>query len=76
MNRLRKWFTVLVVPAALILFASFLAAQGPPSNPCADACLQAYLNAVKACDGNPTCLANAREAAQTCLGLCGVLPPR
>lgn len=48
MDRLRKRFVVLVVPVALILFASFLAAQGPP-NPCVNACWQAYTDAVKAC---------------------------
>lgn len=74
MDRLRKQFVMLVVPAALILFASLLAAQGPP-NPCANACWQTYLDAVHACHGNPTCLAAARAAAQACVQGCG-LPPR
>jgi len=69
MDRLRKRFVMLVVPAALILFATFLAAQGPP-NPCANACWQNYTNAVKACNGNPTCLAAARAAALACVQGC------
>ena len=71
MDRLRKRFVMLVVPAALILFATFLAAQGPP-NPCANACWQNYTNAVKACNGNPTCLAAARAAALACVQGCGL----
>ena len=74
MDRLRKRVVVLVVPAALILFASFLAAQGPPKQ-CLDVCRQNYTNAVKACNGNPTCLAAARAAALACVQSCG-LPPR
>jgi hypothetical protein len=34
MDRLRKRFVMLVVPVTVILFASFLLAQGPP-NKCA-----------------------------------------
>ena len=75
MDRLKKRFVVLFSLVGLIFFASFLAAQGPP-NPCANACWQAYLNKVADCRGNPTCLANAREVARTCLGNCGFLPPR
>ena len=75
MDRLRKWFVMLVVPVALILFASFLAAQGPP-NPCANACWQAYLNAVKACHGDAACLAAARAAAEACVNGCNLKPPR
>jgi hypothetical protein len=71
MDRLRKRFVMLVVSVALILFASFLAAQGPP-NPCANACWQTYTNAVKACNGNPTCLAAARAAALACVQGCGL----
>ncbi len=71
MDRLRKRFVILVVPVTLILFASFLAAQGPP-NPCANACWQTYTNAVKACNGNPTCLAAARAAALACVQGCGL----
>ena len=71
MDRLRKRFVMLVVPVALILFGSFLAAQGPP-NPCANACWQTYTNAVKACNGNPTCLAAARAAALACVQGCGL----
>ena len=74
MNRPKKRFVMLLVPGALILFATFLAAQGPP-NPCANACWQTYTNAVKACNGNATCLANARTAAVKCVQGCG-LPPR
>jgi hypothetical protein len=69
MERLRKRFLIFVVPLALILFASFLAAQGPP-NPCANACWQTYANAVKACNGDPACLAKARAAALSCVQGC------
>ena len=69
MDSPRKRFVMLVVPAALILFASFLAAQGPP-NACANACWQTYTNAVKACNGDPTCLAKARAAALACVQGC------
>jgi hypothetical protein len=74
MERLRKQFVMLLVPAVLILFAAFLAAQGPP-NPCANACWEAYRNAVIACHGDAACLANARAAAEACVQGCG-LPPR
>ncbi len=47
MDRLRKRFVMLVVPVALILFASLVVAQGPP-NSCANACWQAYTDAVRA----------------------------
>ena len=73
MDGLRKRFVMLVVPVALILFASFLAAQGPPG--CANACWQAYTDAVKACRGDPACLAKARADALACVQGCG-LPPR
>ena len=73
MDRLRKWFVMLVVSAALILFASFLAAQGPP-NSCLSGCRQAHTNAVKACHGDQACLAAARVAALACVQ--GCTPPR
>ena len=69
MDKLRKRFVMLVVPVALILFASFLAAQGPP-NTCLNAYRQTYTNAVKACHGDPTCLAAARAAALACVQGC------
>jgi hypothetical protein len=74
MNRRKNRFVMLSCSLTLILFASFLAAQGPP-NPCANACWQAYLNAVHACHGDAACLANARAAALACVQGCG-LPPR
>jgi hypothetical protein len=74
MDRPKKQFVILLVPAALILFAAFLAAQGPP-NPCANACWQAYRNAVIACHGDAACLAAARAEAEACIQGCG-LPPR
>ena len=73
MDKLGKRFVMLVVSAALILFASFLAAQGPPG--CANACWQAYTNKVKTCHGDQACLAAARAAALACVQGCG-LPPR
>jgi len=69
MDRLRKRFVMLVVPVALVLFASFLAAQGPPG--CANVCWQKYTSDVKACHGDPTCLAAARAAALACVQGCG-----
>ncbi len=69
MERLRKRFVMLVVPVALILFASFLAAQGPP-NPCANKCWQDYTDAVKGCNGDPVCLAAARAKALACVQGC------
>ena len=74
MDRQRKRLVMLLVPAALILFAAFLAAQGPPSS-CANACWRNYTSAVKACHGDPSCLANARAAALACVQGCD-LPPR
>jgi hypothetical protein len=53
-DRLRKRFVTLTFPVALILFASFLAAQGPPG--CANVCWQKYTCDVKACHGDPGCL--------------------
>jgi hypothetical protein len=69
MDRPRKRFVMLVVPVALILFASFLAAQGPP-NLCANARWQNYTSAVKACHGDPVCLLKARTAALACVQSC------
>ena len=74
MDRLKTRFVMLLVPAALILFAAFLAAQGPP-NPCANACWEAYRNAVITCHGDAACLAKARATAEACVQGCG-LPPR
>jgi hypothetical protein len=71
MERLRKRFIMLLVPGALFLFASLLAAKGPP-NPCANACWQTYTDAVKGCHGDPACLANARTAALACVQGCGL----
>lgn len=68
MDRLKKRFVILVVPAALILFASFLVAQTP--NPCAKTCQQIYADAVKSCHGDQACLAGARAAARTCVQGC------
>ena len=73
MERLRKRFVMLVVSVALILFASFLAAQGPPG--CANPCWQAYRDKVKTCHGDQACLAAARATVLACLQGCGV-PPR
>ena len=71
MDRLRKRFVMLVVPVAVILFASFLMAQGPP-NPCAKTCQQIYTDAVKSCHGDQACLAAARAAALACVQGCGL----
>lgn len=71
MDRLIKRFAMLVVPVGLIFLATFLAAQGPP-NPCANACWQNYTSAVKACHGDPACLAAARAAALACVRGCGL----
>ncbi len=73
MDRLRKRFVMLLVPGALILFASLLAAQGPP-NPCVNACWLTYTNAVKGCHGDPACLAAARAAALACVQGCNLSP--
>jgi hypothetical protein len=69
MSTLKMHFVRLAVLAALALLASMLEAQGPP-NACANACLVQYTAAVKACHGNATCLAAAREAAKTCVDGC------
>jgi hypothetical protein len=71
MDRLKKRFVILIIPAVLILFASFLVAQGPP-NPCAKACQQIYAEAVASCHGDQQCLANARTAVLACLQGCGL----
>jgi hypothetical protein len=59
----------LVVLLAGVLLGSFLVAQGPP-NPCANACLETYKAAVKACDRDAACLAAARESLQACVRTC------
>jgi hypothetical protein len=69
MNTLKKQFAKLVVLAALALLASMLEAQGPP-NACANACLQNYKAAVRACKGNPACVAAARASAEACVRGC------
>jgi len=61
MNGLKRRVVLLGFPLALIFLASFLAAQGPP-NPCANACWQAYLSAVRGCHGDAACLAAARAS--------------
>jgi hypothetical protein len=75
MNRRKNRFVMLFVSLVLILFASFVAAQGPP-NPCANACWQAYLNAVKACHGDAACLEAAHDEAEACIQGCHLTPPR
>jgi len=75
MDRRKKRSVMFLVSVPLILFATYLAAQGPP-NPCANACWLAYRNAVAACKGNPTCLANARAAAEACIQGCHLTPQR
>jgi hypothetical protein len=75
MNRRKNRFVMLSCSLTLILFASFLAAQGPP-NPCANACWQAYLNAVANCHGNAACLESARDAVEACIQGCHLTPPR
>jgi hypothetical protein len=74
-DRQRKPFVMLLVPAALILFAAFLAAQGPP-NLCVNACWQTYTDAVKVCHGDGACLAAARAEAEHCIQGCHLTPPR
>ncbi len=75
MDRLRKRFVLLVVPAALFLFAAFLAAQGPP-NPCANLCWQTYKAAVTSCHTDAGCQAAALAEAKKCIQGCNLLPPR
>ena len=71
MDRIRKRFVLLFSLVTLIVSASFLAAQGPP-DPCANACWQAYLNAVKACHGDAGCVASALAQAKACVRSCGL----
>jgi hypothetical protein len=59
----------LSIVGALLALAFELVAQTP--SPCANACLQTYKAAVKACNGNPACLAAARTAAVSCVKACG-----
>jgi hypothetical protein len=70
MDRPRKRFVMLVVPVALILFGSFLLAQGPPPKPCAKTCQKIYADSVKSCHGDQACLAAARGAVLNCLSGC------
>ena len=69
MNGLKRRIVLFCLPLVLISLASFLAAQGPP-NPCANACWQTYLNAVKTCHGDAACLAAARAEAEACVRGC------
>jgi hypothetical protein len=69
MDILRKRFAILIIPAALIAFASFLAAQVPP-NKCAKTCQQIYADAVKSCHGDQGCLAVARAEVRLCVQSC------
>lgn len=73
MNKPRKRFVMLLVPVALILFASLAVADGPPG--CANTCWRAYTDAVRSCHGDQTCLANARATALACVKGCN-LPPK
>ena len=76
MNRRKRRFVMLVVPLAVILIASLLAAQEPP-NQCAEDCLRAYRNDVITCNGDVACLADARADLEACIIQgCGLLPPR
>jgi hypothetical protein len=75
MDRPKKHFVVILVPAALFLFASLLVAQGPP-NPCANVCWRTYLNAVAGCHGDAACQAAALAKAKNCVQGCNLLPPR
>jgi hypothetical protein len=75
MYKQKKRSVKLLVPLAVLLLASLLTAQGPP-NACADACLQAYRNAVIACHGDAACLPAARAEAEACIQGCHVTPPR
>lgn len=73
MDRLKKRFVILFIPVALIVFSSFLVAQGPPTpNPCAKTCQQIFAETVQNCHGNQECLAAARAAALSCLKGCGL----
>jgi len=71
MDILRKRFATLIIPVALIVFASFLAAQGPP-NKCAKTCQQIYADSVKSCRGDQACLASARAAVVNCVQACSL----
>ena len=74
MGTLKRQLVKLAALAALALLASMLEAQGPP-NACANAYLQTYKAAVRACDGNAACLAAAREAAKACIASCNLQGP-
>ncbi len=70
MNNLKKRFVMLLVLVGLVLLGSLLVAQQGPPNACANACLENYTAAVKACHGDAVCLAAAREAAKACIAGC------
>jgi len=74
MDSLKKRFVISVTLVALALLGSSLVAQQTP-NACASACLAQYRVAVKACHGNATCRAAAREAARTCIEGCSLPHP-
>jgi hypothetical protein len=69
MDSLKKRLVIFVTLVALALFGSLLVAQQTPRD-CAKACLAQYIADVKACHGNATCRAAAREAARTCIQGC------
>jgi hypothetical protein len=69
MDRLKKRLVIVVTLVALAFLGSLLVAQQTP-NACANGCLAQYVAAVKACHGNPTCLAAARQAAKACIQGC------
>ena len=75
MNGWKKRLVMLLLPLVVVLLASLLVAQGPP-NPCANACCEAYLDAVANCHGNAACLATARAEAEVCIQGCHLQPPR
>jgi hypothetical protein len=69
MDSLKKRLVIFVTLVALALFGSLLVAQQKP-NDCEKACLAQYIADVKACHGDATCLAVARESAKTCIERC------
>jgi len=64
----KKRFAILVLPVALMVLASFLAAQ--THKPCEKTCQQIYADSVKSCHGDQACLAAARGAVLNCLNGC------
>jgi hypothetical protein len=69
MDSLRRRLVIFVTLVALALFGSLLVAQQTP-NDCEKACLAQYIATVKACHGDATCRAVAREALKSCIGGC------